>query len=69
MRSMLAKRQEQHPHACPMLPGAHGLWLVQQQPASPLAHVTTRSSMGRSMYDVHAHCRDNGGRRPWLPLP
>jgi len=66
MRSILAKRREQHPYARPVFPGAHGLWLVQQQPAPPLGYVTTRSSMGRWVFDVYAHCRDDGGRRPWL---
>ena len=51
-----------------MFPGAHGLWLVQQQPAPPLGYVTTRSSTGRWVFDVYAHCRDDGGRRPWLWL-
>lgn len=67
MRSILAKRREQHPDARPVFPGAHGLWLVQQQPAPPLGYVTTRRSTGRRVFDVHALCDDDdGGRRPWL---
>jgi len=49
-----------------VFPGALGLWLVQQQPAPPRGYVTTRSSTGRWVVDVYAHCRDNCGRRSWL---
>jgi len=67
MRSILAKGREQHPYVRPVFPGAHGLWLVQQQqPAPPLGYVTTRSSTGRWVFDVSAHCCDDGGLRPWL---
>jgi hypothetical protein len=65
MRSILAKRREQHPYARPVFPEAHGLWLVQQQPAPPLGYVTTRRPTGRRVFDAYAHCRDDdGGRWP-----
>ncbi|MFJ2355621.1 hypothetical protein [Frigoribacterium sp. NPDC087798] len=47
-----------------MFPKSYGLWLVQQQPAPPLRYITTRSSMGRWVFDVYAHYRNEGGRRP-----
>lgn len=66
MRSILEKRREHHSNARPVFPGSHGLWLLQQQPAPPLGHITTRSSTGRWVFDVCAHCRDDNDCRPWL---
>jgi len=66
MQSVLRQRPHEHPHAHPPFPGARGLWLVQQAPAPPLGYVTTRSHVGRWVFDAYAHCRDDGGRRPWL---
>jgi len=62
IRRFHAKRQEQHPYARPVFPGAHGLWLVQQQAAPPFGYVTAFSSAGRWVFDDYAQCRDDGGR-------
>lgn len=66
MRRILTQPRHEHPFALPVFPGSHGLWLVQQRPAPPLGYITTRSVMGRWVFDVYAYCRDDGGRRPWL---
>jgi len=66
MRRILAKQPHEHPHALPVFPGAQGLWLVRQGAAPPLGYVTSRSAVGRWVFDAYAHCRDDGGRRPWL---
>lgn len=66
MRKVLATPPHEPPYALPVFPGSQGLWLVQQRPAPPLGYVVSRSTMGRWVFDVYAHCRDAGGRRPWL---
>jgi len=66
MRSVLRQRPHEHPYAHPPFLGAQGLWLVQRVPAPPLGYVTMRSTVGRWVFDAYAHCRDEGGRRPWL---
>lgn len=66
MRSVLRRRPHEHPHAHAPFQGAQGLWLVQRTPAPPLGDVTMRSTVGRWVFDAYAHCRDDGGRPPWL---
>lgn len=62
----LAKRPHEHPYAIPPMPGGQGLWLIRQGAAAPLGFVRMRPVLGGYAFDVYAHCRDDGGRRPWL---
>jgi hypothetical protein len=65
--AVLAKRPLEHPYAIPPEPGAQGLWLIRQgAAAAPLGYVRQRPVLGGYAFDVYAHCRDEGGRRPWL---
>lgn len=66
MRAILWRPIPEHPYALPVAPGTQGLWLIRVGEATPLGYVTTRSALGGWVYDVYAHCRDAGGRRPWL---
>ena len=62
----LRRRPPEHPYAIPPIPGGYGLWLIRQGESPPLGYVRTRRIAGGFAFDVYAHCRDAGGRRPWL---
>lgn len=62
----LSKRPHEHPYAIPPFPAAQGVWLIRQEAAEPLGFVLKRPVLGGYVFDVYAHCRDAGGRRPWL---
>lgn len=55
-----------HPLAVPAIKGTFGAWQVRRHRANPIGYVLTRSESGRTVYDCYAHCRDGGGKRPWL---
>ncbi len=65
-RAALRKPPAEHPCAIPPIPGGQGLWLIRQGEAAPLGYVRQRPVTGGFAFDVYAHCRDEGGRRPWL---
>lgn len=62
----LSKRPHAHPYAIPPFPAAHRVWLIRQGIAEPLGFVPKRPVLGGYVFDVYAHCRHAGGRRPWL---
>ena len=62
----LSKRPHEHPYAIPPFPAAQGVWLIRQGAAEPLGFVLKRPVLGGYVFDVYAHSRDAGGRRPWL---
>jgi len=64
--AVLRRRPLEHPYAIPPIPGGQGLWLVRRGEAEPLGYVRMRPVVGGFAFDVHAHCRDDGGGRPWL---
>lgn len=63
---MLRRRPHEHPYAIPPIPGGRGLWLIRQGEADPLGYVLMRPMQAGFVFDIYAHCRDAGGRRPWL---
>jgi hypothetical protein len=65
-RAALRKPPAGHPCAIPPIPGGQGLWLIRQGEAPALGYVRQRPVTGGFAFDVYAHCRDEGGRRPWL---
>jgi hypothetical protein len=63
---VLRRRPLEHPYAIPPFPGAQGLWLIRVGDADALGYVRIRPVQGGHVFDVYAHCRDDGGGRPWL---
>jgi hypothetical protein len=57
-----------HPLAVPAIKGIFGAWQVRRHRANPLGYVLLRSLDGSSVYDCYGHCRDGGGKRPWLRI-
>ena len=64
--AVLRRRPYEHPYAVPSIPGGQGLWQIRQVVTDPLGYVRQRPVQGGFVFDVYAHCRDVGGRRPWL---
>jgi hypothetical protein len=42
------------------------VWQVRRTPENPIGYVLMRPEAGSHVFDVYAHCRDDGGGRPWL---
>lgn len=55
-----------HPLAVPAVKNTFGAWQVRRDQKNPIGYVLHRSLDGRTVYDCYAHCRDGGGKRPWL---
>lgn len=55
-----------HPFAVPAVKDTFGAWQVRRDRRNPIGYVLHRSLDGRTVYDAYAHCRDEGGKRPWL---